>query len=128
MSLPGLQRLAFGQNTLIATSAFWGQPACNQYAMSDANRRAWWKKATERCRGRGVQLHRSTLTKLVNEYLKGWFVDDKGKRHESNTPEHRAAAMVFWNKFVAPIVDKDRVEEWPAWQEGGFCKMMGAFD
>ena len=37
------------------------------------------------------KLHRSKLTHLVNEYLKG-----------ENTPQTRAAMVVFYNKFIMP--------------------------
>lgn len=103
-------------------------PFAVEYSFFDQDeaREVWWRNIKAASR---KSIYRTRLTKLVDQYIRGSYKAEDGKWYSSNTPEHRAAALLFYNKFIASDMPKDKrptLLEWPDMYETGMWR-LGAF-
>ena len=93
------------------------------YANNDAARTAWWRKVKAASK---TPIYKTKLTWRVDQYLRGSYQAKDGKWYHSNTPKHRAAALLFYNKFIAsdmPRSSHPTLKEWPDMYETGMWKL-----
>ena len=64
------------------------------YANNDEARAAWWRKVKAASK---TPIYKTKLTWRVDQYLRGSYKAKDGLWYHSNTPKHRAAALLFYN-------------------------------
>ena len=93
------------------------------YAGQDEARAAWWRKVKAASK---TPIYKTKLTGRVDQYLRGSYKAKDGKWYPSNTPKHRAAALLFYNKFIAsdmPGSNHPTLTEWPDMYETGMWRL-----
>lgn len=96
------------------------------FAGQDEAREAWWRKIKAASK---TPIYKTKLTWRVDQYVRGSYKAKDGKWYHSNTPKHRAAALLFYNKFIAsdmPGSNHPTLTEWPDMYETGMWR-LGAF-
>lgn len=96
------------------------------FAGQDEARAAWWRKVKAASK---TPIYKTKLTWRVDQYLRGSYKAKDGLWYDSNTPKHRAAALLFYNKFIAsdmPGSSHPTLKEWPDRYETGMWR-LGAF-
>ena len=93
------------------------------YAGHDESRAAWWRKIKAASK---TPIYKTKLTWRVDQYLRGSYKAKDGLWYDSNTPKHRAAALLFYNKFIAsdmPGSNYPTLKEWPDRYETGMWRL-----
>ena len=93
------------------------------YAGNDEARAAWWRKIKAASK---TPIYKTKLTWRVDQYLRGSYKAKDGLWYQSNTPKHRAAALLFYNKFIAsdmPGSNYPTLQEWPDMYETGMWRL-----
>jgi hypothetical protein len=96
------------------------------FANNDEARAAWWRKIKAASK---TPIYKTKLTGRVDQYLRGSYKAKDGQWYHSNTPKHRAAALLFYNKFIAsdmPGSNYPTLSEWPRMYETGMWR-LGSF-
>ena len=96
------------------------------FARLDEAREAWWRKIKAASK---TPIYKTKLTSRVDQYLRGSYKAKDGLWYHSNTPKHRAAVLLFYNKFIAsdmPGSNHPTLTEWPDMYETGMWR-LGAF-
>lgn len=89
----------------------------------DEERAAWWRKVKAASK---TPIYKTKLAWRVDQYLRGSYKAKDGKWYHSNTPKHRAAALLFYNKFMAsdmPGSNHPTLTEWPDMYETGMWRL-----
>lgn len=93
------------------------------FAGRDEARAAWWRKVKAASK---TPIYKTKLTWRVDQYLRGSYKAKDGLWYHSNTPKHRAAALLFYNKFIAsdmPGSNYPTLKEWPDMYETGMWRL-----
>lgn len=103
-------------------------PFAPEYSLAnnDKARMAWWHKVKVASKASKTPIHNSKLTWRVDQYLRGCYKAKNGRWYHSNTPKHRAAALLFYNKFIAsdmPSANHHTLQEWPNMYEKGMLTL-----
>jgi len=93
------------------------------FAGQDEAREAWWRKIKAASK---TPIYKTKLTWRVDQYVRGSYKAKDGLWYHSNTPKHRAAALLFYNKFIAsdmPGSNYPTLKEWPDMYETGMWRL-----